>query len=58
MIEEKNIEKKINQKSPGDWSTPFDITLDQSSFKSFHTYEIKVEIFVKKHIRIKKEKKR
>ena len=50
MIEEKNIEKKINQKSPGDWSTPFDITLDQSSFKSFHTYEIKVEIFVKKHI--------
>lgn len=44
------MKKKISQKSPGDWSTPFDITLDQSNFKSFFTTEIIVEIFVKKHI--------
>ena len=49
-IEDKDIEEKISQKSPGDWSTPIDITLDQSIFKSFYTNEIKAEIFVKKHI--------
>ena len=49
-IEDKNMEKIIYQKGPGDWSDPFEFQFDKSTFKSFYMNKINVYIYEKKHI--------
>ena len=49
-VPDKNLERTVNQKNPGDWSDQFDWKIEKTDFKSFWKTKIHVDIYEKKKL--------
>ena len=49
-VPEKKLEKKFDQKNPGDWTEQFDWKVEKADFKAFWKTKVHVEIYEKKTI--------